>query len=121
MSAPATAALAERCDRVLAAMDAVLRHESLQAEVLQLTKDVVGLRDALIESLRAGGAGTKRALDHANALLSLVVSIQYPVRGTQWEKLTQARAGLAQLQAQIGESASGTARAASDRASAGNA
>jgi hypothetical protein len=91
----------------LTAIDTVLREQpqSAQAEALALTRAVVELRDALIEALRRGDAGAKRELDHANALLSLAVSIQYPMQGQQWEKLRQARDALSQLLSGLEESA----------------
>ncbi|HEX2830586.1 MAG TPA: hypothetical protein VHP37_29885 [Burkholderiales bacterium] len=107
MSAPARAELSECRGNAIAALDTVLREQpqSAQAEALALTRAVVELRDALIEALRGGDAGAKRELDHANALLSLVVSIQYPMQGRQWEKLRQARDALSQLLSGLEESA----------------
>ena len=107
MSALAKAALSDRRGKALSAVDAVLagKSESPQAATVELTKAVVRLRDALIESLRAGDATAKRELDHTNSLLSLVVSIQYPMQGKQWEKLKDAREGLARLLAEIGDDA----------------
>lgn len=99
MSALDKAGLSECRTNMLAAIDTVLRErpQSAQAEALALTKTVVKLRDGLIQSLRAGDGSVKRELDHANALLSLVFSIQYPMQGQQWEKLSKAREALARL------------------------
>jgi hypothetical protein len=84
----------------LAAIDRVVEEcpASAQPVCLALTHAVVRLRDELIaEQRRAGGNDVSRHLEHTNALLSLVFSIQYPLEGVHSEKLQQARKELAKL------------------------
>jgi hypothetical protein len=105
MSTANKPALPEHRGNALCAIDAVLgeRPQSIQPAVLELTRAVVALRDALIESRRAGDPGAKRELAHVNSLLSLVVSIQYPMQGQHRDKLEQARDALGKLIAETGE------------------
>jgi hypothetical protein len=90
----------QSAEKALAAIDRVVeeRPQSAQPVCLALTHTVVRLRDELIaEQRRAGGSDVSRHLEHTNALLSLVFSIQYPLEGVHSEKLKQARKALAKL------------------------
>jgi hypothetical protein len=107
MSATTKSALSECRSKALSAIDTVLRErpQSLQPAVLELTRAVVALRDTLIEARRTGDATAKRELPHVNALLSLVVSIQYPMQGLHWDKLKQARDAFEKLATEAGAGA----------------
>ena len=86
---------------VLQALDRCLEQHPATPEpvLLDVTRCVVHLRDALIaEHRRAPSAETKQELAHTNSVLSLVLSVHFPLQGVHWEKLKHVRDSLAQLQ-----------------------
>lgn len=54
-------------------------------------------RDVLIEQARRGGDVERKRLEHANAVLSVVVAIQFPAGAIPWDELVAARRWLADL------------------------
>jgi hypothetical protein len=67
----------------------------LKAEVDGVERAVAALRDQLIERLRAApDADVQASLESANAALSLIVGVEYPVGGIQRQMLEQARSAL---------------------------
>ncbi|HEX5501265.1 MAG TPA: hypothetical protein VFW96_01500 [Thermomicrobiales bacterium] len=90
------------CARARALIAAALQRQPPEfgQEVDEIERTVARLRDALIERLRredaagADTARTRRALDPVNAVLSLVVGVEYPAGGVHRELLEQAGAAL---------------------------
>src|SRR3954470_14759314 len=105
MNVPSNSQRADHRTQALAAIDAVIAapSDSVQPAAVELTKAVVRLRDTLIRGLRAGDASARRELDHVNALLSFVVSVQYPMQGQQREKVEKARQHFQKLIEELGE------------------
>jgi hypothetical protein len=66
--------------------------DQLGEEVDQVERDLAALRDELIAELRASGRRT--GLDQVNAVLSLVVGLEYPAAGIQRNLVEQARDAL---------------------------
>jgi gamma-glutamyl phosphate reductase len=66
----------------------------LKAEVDVAETAIARLRDELIDRLRAGDTSVRPALDNVNAVLSLVVGIEYPAQGVQRPLLQQAHDAL---------------------------
>lgn len=75
--------------------------EALRAEVDEVERAVVAVRDHLIQRLRqtprTPDPALRHALDQVNVALSLVVGIEYPVGSVQRDLIEQARATLAAL------------------------
>ena len=72
--------------------------DDVEAAALEMTRALVRLRDALIAADRSSpSAPGREALARANSILSLVVSVQYPMHGVQQEKLKKAREALSAL------------------------
>jgi hypothetical protein len=78
--------------------------EALRAEVDEVERAVVALRDHLIARLRqtpqTPDPALRHALDQVNVALSLVVGLEYPVGGMQRDLIDQARATLTALLAE---------------------
>ena len=78
--------------------------ETLRAEVDEVERAVVAVRDHLIQRLRqtprTPDPALRRALDQVNVALSLVVGIEYPVGSVQRDLIEQARATLTALVAE---------------------
>jgi hypothetical protein len=97
------APLADQARSCLAQVEEALgrRPEQLGEEVDQVERDLAGLRDQLIAGLRADvaadTAARRLALDRVNAVLSLVVGVEYPVAGIQRNLGQQARDALREL------------------------
>jgi hypothetical protein len=76
----------------------------LRAEVDEVERAVVAVRDHLIQRLRqtprTPDPALRRALDQVNVALSLVVGIEYPVGSVQRDLIEQARATLTALLAE---------------------
>jgi hypothetical protein len=73
----------------------------VSSEVDRVEQQLAGLRDRLILDLRRAPAGAaeadRTALDRVNAVLSLVVGVEYPAAGIQRNLLEQARDALSDL------------------------
>lgn len=69
--------------------------ERLGEEVDQVERHLAALRDELIAELRTSGRRT--GLDRVNAVLSLVVGLEYPAAGIQRNLIEQARDALQAL------------------------
>lgn len=85
------------CRQAIGLLDEALDKppSELKAEVDGAERAVVALRDELIERWRvAPEGGVRAALDNVNAVLSLVVGLEYPMGGLQREMLKQARSAL---------------------------
>lgn len=54
-------------------------------------------RDLMIEQSRRGGDVERKRLEHANAVLGVVVATQYPAGAIPWEELAAGRRWLADL------------------------
>jgi hypothetical protein len=63
--------------------------DQLGEEVDRVERDLAALRDDLITELRTSGRRT--GLDQVNAVLSLVVGLEYPAAGIQRNLVEQAR------------------------------
>jgi hypothetical protein len=88
------AELARRCLSQLE--DALGRPpDQLGEEVDQVERDLAALRDQLITELRT--SGRRSGLDQVNAVLSLVVGLEYPAAGIQRNLVEQARDALLAL------------------------
>jgi hypothetical protein len=95
-----TSALEGCRTNVLGALDrAIEKHPNTpEPLMLEVTRCLVKLRDALIHEHRSRPTTeVARELAHANAVLSLVHSVHYPLAGIHWEKLKQVRESFAQL------------------------
>jgi hypothetical protein len=66
--------------------------DQLGEEVDQVERELAALRDQLIAELRTSGRRT--GLDQVNAVLSLVVGLEYPAAGIQRNLVAQARDAL---------------------------
>ena len=66
--------------------------ERLGEEVDRVERDLAQLRDELITELRT--SGRRAGLDQVNAVLSLVVGLEYPAAGIQRTLVEQARDAL---------------------------
>ena len=72
----------------------------LEAEVDHVERELAQVHDRLIEQAHAPDARTpdaRYALDRVNAVLSLVVGVEYPATGIQRNLLSQARDALQDL------------------------
>lgn len=69
--------------------------EQLGEEVDRVERDLAALRDDLIAELRT--SGRRAGLDQVNAVLSLVVGLEYPAAGIQRNLIEQARDALRAL------------------------
>ncbi len=92
--------------KALHALDEALSQpaSAATAEVDVAERAVVQLRDVLIEHIRAGpgepdASRMRNILDQVNAAISLIVAVEYPVRGLQRQVLQQARDAIARLSA----------------------
>ena len=92
----------ELCDRAIAQLDETLAGwpAQLSEEVGQAERTLARLRDLLIERHRAA-PGSRAALDRTNAILSLVVGVEYPAAGLTRDVLGQARDELRKLAAEL--------------------
>ena len=88
------AELARSC---LAQLEDALKRppDQLGEEVDQVERDLASLRDQLITQLRS--TGQRAGLDRVNAVLSLVVGLEYPAAGIQRSLIEQARDALRAL------------------------
>ena len=68
----------------------------------QATVDTVAVRDALIAAQRTGEGGHDDARQRVNALLSLIVSAEFPLVDVRWKRIESAREDLAQLARETG-------------------
>ena len=98
-----SSSLIAQCEQAVEKLDraARLQPKEIEQEIYQIQRDVVRLRDSLIDRLRQSNAGPSldrphRGLERVNAALSLIVGVQYPVTSIQPAALEQARDVLAQ-------------------------
>jgi hypothetical protein len=92
----ALAAIVARLD----AIDAIRAGEpqKAHAEFGQAAAMLIDTRNDVIERLRAGrGAAGERLLRDLNSLVSLAVSIEYPLSGFHWPRVKKLRDGIAHL------------------------
>jgi hypothetical protein len=101
---PETASPLDLCRGAIGELDHALGRPPLELneEVDAAERAIVRLRDALIERLRQDGGPSQRgngrqALNQVNAVLSLVVAVEYPVAGEQRKLLEQARDALKEV------------------------
>lgn len=99
--------LADRCRDAVEKLDraARLHPRQIETEVDQIQRDIVALRDGLIDRLREmqpapAAPGVRAALDGINVALSLVVSVEYPITSIQRSALGQARDTLKKILAE---------------------
>jgi hypothetical protein len=87
----------DRARRCLAQLEDALARppDQLGEEVDQVERELATLRDELIADLRANGR--RAGLDQVNAVLSLVVGLEYPATGIQRTLIEQARDALRAL------------------------
>ena len=87
----------DRARRCLAQLEDALTRppDRLGEEVDQVERELATLRDELIADLRANGR--RAGLDRVNAVLSLVVGLEYPAAGIQRKLIEQARDALGAL------------------------
>ena len=95
------------CQQALAMLEQALHLSPLEVgrEVDDVEKAVAQLRDVLIHQLRQDESSPlvprrREALSRINAVLSLIVGIEYPATGIQRAAIQQARNALAQLLAE---------------------
>ena len=88
-----------RYDDALRSLDELLadRPPVVYDAIERATVDVVAVRDELIEAARAGNTDHGDALRRVNALLSLIVSAEFPLGGVRWKRIQSARDDLAKL------------------------
>jgi hypothetical protein len=92
-----TASPEEQARLALEKIDEVLRKKP-EKDDYALTDAMEKLciwREVLIEQARPGGEAERRRLEHANAVLSVVVATQYPAAAIPWEELAAGRRWLA--------------------------
>jgi hypothetical protein len=82
----------ETLDKVLAQ-----RPEKDDHALSDATAQLCLFRDALIEAAGPGGAEARERLSHANAILSVVAAMHFPLGKPPWEELEKARGWLADL------------------------
>jgi len=91
-------ALASGCRQAAQRLDAALGEapEAIVAQVDAVERTVARLRDGLIAHRRAGTATarTSAALDRMNAILSLIVAVEYPQGPMMRPYIEQARDSL---------------------------
>ena len=65
----------------------------------EAVRRVVRLRDHLIDQRRKGDRApdTKERLDRTNAILSLLVGVEYPVKSIHWKSVCEARDALKEV------------------------
>ena len=87
----------ERARSCLAQLEDALGRppDQLGEEVDQVERELASLRDELIVELRTNGR--RGGLDAVNAVLSLVVGLEYPAAGIQRKLIEQARDALRAL------------------------
>ena len=93
-----TASLDDQCGQAIDKLDRAMRlhPRELEKELDQIQRDVVRLRDQLIDRLRlpqASPASGKLhvALERVNIALTLIVGVEYPATSIQRSALEQAR------------------------------
>jgi hypothetical protein len=90
--------------RALALIDQALekRPDKDDAAVAACARDLCVYRDALIERQRAApaDAAARLRLSHINAVLAVVLAVQFPINAVPWDELEKARAWLAEVWAE---------------------
>lgn len=96
--------MTETAEALAAASIADLRHaldrppSEVSSDMDRVEQGLARLRDRLIDGLHRAPAGADRtALDRVNAVLSLVVAVEYPAAGIQRDLVTQAHDALHDL------------------------
>jgi hypothetical protein len=92
----------ERIDEVLRG-----KPEKNDAALNDVMEKLCIWRDRLIAQARQGGEVERIRLEHANAVLSVVVAIHFPAGAIPWDELVAARRWLAELVGNVGEPAPG--------------
>ncbi|TDH60872.1 hypothetical protein E2C06_19830 [Dankookia rubra] len=91
----AAAAALDRLDRLLAE-----RPHEVHADLSEAVRSIAGVRDDLIQQVRADGSG-RHLLDWVNQLVSVAVSAEFPVTGLHWDRVEKTRDGLRALLAAL--------------------
>jgi hypothetical protein len=86
------------CETAVAALDEVLAEhpDKINDELNEAARCLVRTRDGLIDQRRQG-ENVQSHLDQVNAILSVVVGSEYPLVGVRWDRVQEARNGLAAL------------------------
>ena len=99
--------LEAQCRQAIEKLDAAIRLHAreLETEVDQIQRDVVRLRDGVIERLRKTdrspvSSRCHTGLDGINSALSLIVGVEYPITSIQRSALEQARDQLKKILAE---------------------
>jgi hypothetical protein len=102
-----TPSLAGQCRQIIEELDRATRLHPREIETVvdEIQRDIVRLRDSLIEQLRQAQSSPHSSrrhpgLDAINAALSLVVAVEYPVTAIQRSLLEQARDKLKKILAE---------------------
>jgi hypothetical protein len=90
--------------RALTLIDQVLgkRPDKDDAALAACVRELCVYRDALILRQRAAptDAGARQDLSHVNAILAVVLAVQFPIAAVPWDELAKARTWLAEICAQ---------------------
>ena len=103
MDAQLAGRLQQEWNKALSTLEVVLedRPGELCGDVAEAMHSLVRARDHLIAALRADreGAGPESArhLQRINAMLSVVASLEYPLAGLHWDRMTLVRDGLREM------------------------
>jgi hypothetical protein len=97
----------EQRQKIVEALDSAAKQDPAGVKVRtdEIQRDIVRLRDRLIERLRSAGTGPafgkhNEALNAVNTALSLLASVEYPVTAIQRSPLKQAHDELAGVPAE---------------------
>lgn len=85
--------------RALACVDKALaaRPKTDGHALTEATKYACEFRDGFIVPAEDGGEAERRRLEHANAVISAITAVHFPLGGTPWPQLQCARDWLDQL------------------------
>lgn len=92
---PAGGLLRDEAHAALASLERLLKEpaEAVAGDVAETVREIVRLRDELIDRRRAGDASPLVAdwLDRTNAILSSVIGAEFPIKGLHRKRLATAR------------------------------
>ncbi len=93
--APGSDLLRDQAHAALSSLEHLLKEPSdaVAEHVAEAVRDIVRLRDELIDRRRAGDPSPRVAdwLDRTNAILSSVIGAEFPIKGLHRERLATAR------------------------------